>query len=207
MTYVEEYRWASDPRAMDIHLREQADAILTLQQLGIIDAATAARLDEVGHDVLNETIGQYVAAALGLEDVDWLSGRQLSTDDKNDLLGRFPDAVFVNEAQRGQTRTDEPVPLPVPIPPLALSADQEAMVERHVRYWTEFEEWNEDAPLGYWMIERYERVLPRPFRYLGGQVLRLDYTPARNEELREVLRAIIGLARPDVEWEPFLHGF
>ena len=95
----------------------------------------------------------------------------------------------------------------LPVPRVALSAAQEVMVRRHYRYWTEFGDFDNETSEGYWMYEHYRSVLPTRYRYLADQLMNLYGKSNRTQDTLDTLRAIIGLAGPEIEWDSYLRGF
>lgn len=189
----------------------------TLLSRAVIDNLTASRLQDLGSNLgfaeIAE-IGPQVAEVLGLQHVSWLSCAALTYRSQKDLQKRFPNAEFVNVAKRGKIETPAP-PAPnewcsepgqpsfmyLPVPSVPLTAEQEAMVNRHFRYWTEFGDYDDEAQQGFWMYERYRETLPLRYQYLADRVMNLHGQPTK---LLETLRAIIGLAGSEAEWEEVL---
>lgn len=209
LSFVEAGQLQPDRRPLSINADNLVPALAALRSLSIIDEVAAVRLEDLARDVVVPEVGPKVAAALGLEQVDWLSCADLTYQGRRALRERFPDAQFVNVEQRGKARArlsfEEQMALP--IPEAALDEAQEQMVRRHYRYWIEFGDWDDEAQQGFWMYEHYEAVLPTRYRYLPFQLMNYIGSLRDPDKARRVLRAIIGLIGPEVDWEPYLRGF
>lgn len=194
-----------------------AAATDTLLSRAVIDDPTASRLQDLAIDLVIAEIGPKVAGVLGLQYVSWVSCADLTYQSQKELQKRFPNAEFVNVAKRGKIETPAP-PAPnewcsepgqpsfmyLPVPSVPLTAEQEAMVNRHFRYWTEIGDYDNETQQGFWMYERYREALPSRYRYLANRVMNLHEQPTK---LLETFRAIIGLAGSNVKWEEVLRGF
>jgi hypothetical protein len=188
-------------------VQKLAAAIDTLLSRAVIDDPTASSLQNLAIDLVIAEIGPKVAGVLGLQHVSWLSCAALTYRSQKELKQRFPGAEFVNVAKRGKIETPAP-PTPnewcsepgqpsfmyLPVPSVQLAAEQEAMVNRHFRYWTEFGDYDDEAQQGFWMYERYREALPSRYRYLADRVINLHRQPTK---LLETLRAITGLGGSD----------
>ena len=202
-----------DPRLIE-NLAEATDI---LRGRGAIDDAVATRLRELARDMAME-VGPDVAMALGLGDVSWLSSKDLTYQSMEDLQERFPGAQFVNVERRGQIEApprpepnewcpqpDQPAYMYLPVPDVSRTPAQDELVRRHYRFWTAFDEWDDERQL--FMLDRYGQVLPDGYDHLPNRVMGLSmHGSAKEREILETLRAIIGLAGPGVDWEPYLRG-
>jgi hypothetical protein len=197
--------------------KKLAAAIDTLLSRAVIDKPTASSLQDRATDLVVNEIGSFVAGDLGLQHVSWLSCADLTYQSQKKLLKRFPGAEFVNVSKRGRIETstlclpnewcsepEQPSFMYLTVPSVRLTVEQEAMVNRHFRYWTEFGDYDDEAQQGFWMYKRYRDALPSRYRYLADRLMNLHRQPAK---LLETLRAIIGLAGPDAESEEYLRGF
>ncbi|MEH2056491.1 MAG: hypothetical protein V7K97_10115 [Nostoc sp.] len=184
----------------------------------IINESTASSLQNLATDLVVEEIGSKIAGVLGLQHVSWLSCTDLTYQSKKDLQKRFPDSEFVNVSKRGQieipaqcipnewcSEPDQPSFMYLPVPSVLLTVEQEAMVNRHFQYWTQFGDYDNETQQGFWMYELYRMYLPSRYRYLCNRLMNLLYT--QPTKLLETLRAIIQLVGTDVNWEEYLRGF
>lgn len=197
--------------------KKNAAAIDTLLSRAVIDEPTASRLEDIATNLVVNEIGSLVAGVLNLQHISWLSCADLIYQSQKELLKRFPGAEFVNVSKRGKIETstlclpnewcsepEQPSFRYLTVPSVRLTVEQEAMVNRHFRYWTEFGDYDDEAQQGFWMYERYRDALPSRYQYLANRLMNLHKQPTK---LLETLRAIIGLAGPDTEWEEYLRGF
>jgi hypothetical protein len=192
-------------------------AINTLLSQELIDQEVATQLETLAANFETYEVGPQVAEIFGLQKVDWLSCQDLTHQSQEELEERFPGAEFINLAEQGKihqslppcqpnqwcSEVGQPAFMYLPVPEIKLTAEHEFMRQRHLRYWTEFRDFDDNTGEGYWMLERYQEVLPRQYQYLPNRLMNL-YDPA---SMAKTIEAIIGLAGSGVDWEPYLRDF
>jgi hypothetical protein len=206
LSFVDAGERRPDRRATSRNAENTEEALAVLRDRGVLTAAQAMRLMEIARTAAVHESGPQVAAALDLEQVSWTSCADLSYQSQRELRQRYPGARFVNTKQRGKAKSapslDELMALPIPV--VDLDASQERLVERHYKYWTEFGDYDEEAQQGFWMLEHYNSLLPRRYRYLTTQLMNYNYRDP--DALRRVLCAIVALCEAQ-DWEQLLRGF
>jgi len=189
-------------------LREETRArgLAALLDRGVIDERIAARLRAAAQQMDSSVVGPQVATALGLEHVEWLSCANLTYRSEQDLREAHLGARFVNVGQRGKAPAGQSFAqlMALPVPEAPLDADLERLAQRHLSYWLEGGDADNDVMPGYPLYELYGAVLPTRCRYLRDQMMNYLDAP---DSLHRVLRAIVGLVGPDAGWEPFLRGY
>lgn len=201
---------------------EPEEIMTALQELGLTSAKGGAELQQLLTDCARAhtrlapaTLRQRLGHALGLELLVAFGCADLVRRTMKELQRRFPDATFVLKSRRGKADQEiQPDPnewcphaampafmyLPVP------DGDVEpAMLERHVRYWLETNDFDDEVGNGYWLHSAYQKALPHRMAYLADRLINLEtaFEDSYPEALTRTLRGILALSPKDFDWEPY----